>query len=157
MGKIKIGGIIQSKQLALVGVTSIPNRPGSAGQIFGALGREAINIQFIVQSADLHGRDNAIFCVDQRDLEKTLTVLDRLGTSGGLEKVIHHAPVGTISIFGPHFREKPSIAGTMFTALGSAGINILGISTSISTLSCVVEEALLPQAVQAISEAFDLP
>jgi aspartokinase len=45
----------------------------------------------------------------------------------------------------------------MFSALGDAGINILAISTSISTLSCVIEEKLLPQAVKAISEAFELP
>jgi aspartokinase len=45
----------------------------------------------------------------------------------------------------------------MFSALGDAGIRILAISTSISTLSCVIEEKLLPQAVQAVSEAFEPP
>jgi aspartate kinase len=157
MGKVKIGGIIQSKQLAQVGVISILDRPGFAEKIFAALGKEGINIQFIVQSVDLDGRGNTAFCVDRKDLEETIKVLNRLQTFVGIGKVIHHSPVGIISIFGPHFREKPSIAGTMFTALGDAGINILAISTSISTLSCVIEEALLPQAVQAISEAFELP
>ena len=157
MGKVKIGGIIQSKQLAQVGVISILDRPGFAEKIFAALGKEGINIQFIVQSVDLDGRGNTAFCVDRKDLEETIKVLNRLQTFVGIGKVIHHSPVGIISIFGPHFREKPSIAGTMFTALGDAGIDILAISTSISTLSCVIEEALLPQAVQAISEAFELP
>ena len=157
MGKVKIGGIIQSKQLAQVGVISILDRPGFAEKIFAALGKEGINLQFIVQSIDLDGRGNTAFCVDRKDLEETIKVLNRLQTSVGIGKVIHHSPVGIISIFGPHFREKPSIAGTMFTALGDAGIDILAISTSISTLSCVIEEALLPQAVQAISEAFELP
>ena len=157
MGKVKIGGIIQSKQLAQVGVISILDRPGFAEKIFAALGKEGINIQFIVHSVDLDGRGNTAFCVDRKDLEETIKVLNRLQTFVGIGKVIHHSPVGIISIFGPHFREKPSIAGTMFTALGDAGIDILAISTSISTLSCVIEEALLPQAVQAISEAFELP
>jgi len=157
MGKVKIGGIIQSKQLAQVGVISVVSRAGFAGKIFAALGKEGINIEFIVQSVDLDGRGNTIFCVDRKDLETTTKVLHRLQTLVGIGKVIHHSPVGIISIFGPHFREKPSIAGTMFTALGDAGINILAISTSISTLSCVIEEALLPQAVKALSEAFELP
>lgn len=157
MGKVKIGGIIQSKELAQVGVMSMLDQPGLAGKIFSALGKEGINIQFIVQTVDLHGRGNAIFCIDQKDLKETVKVLNRIQPFVGSEKVIHHSPVGIISIFGPHFREKPSIAGTMFSALGDAGINILAISTSISTLSCVVEEKLLPQAVQAISEAFELP
>ncbi len=157
MGKVKIGGIIQSEQLAQVGIMSMPDQPGSVGKIFRALGKEGISIQFIVQTMDLHGRGNAIFCIHQGDLEETVKVLDRIHPLVGSEKVVYHSPVGIISIFGPHFREKPSIAGTMFSALGDAGVNILAISTSISTLSCVIEEKLLPQAVQAISEAFELP
>jgi aspartokinase len=157
MGKVKIGGIIQSKQLAQVGVISILDRPGFAEKIFAALGKEGINIQFIVQSVDRSGRGNTIFCIERKDLEETVNVLTRIQSFLGLERVIHHSPVGIISIFGPHFREKPSLAGMMFSALGDAGINILAVSTSISTLSCVIEEGLLPQAVQAISEVFELP
>ena len=157
MGKVKLGGIIQSKDLAQVGVMSMPNRPGLAGKIFCAMGEGGINIQFITQTIDLRGRANAIFCIHQKDLQEAVNVLNRILPLVGSEKIVYHSPVGIISIFGPHFREKPSIAGTMFSALGDAGINILAISTSISTLSCVVDEKLLPQAVQAISEAFDLP
>lgn len=157
MGKIKIGGILQNKQLAQVGVMSVPDRPGLAGEILGALGKEGINIQFVVQTVDQHGHGNIIFCIDCKDLEETLKILNGLHPSVGQKKITHHSPVGIISIFGPHFREKPSIAGTMFTALGNARINILAISTSISTLSCVIDETLLPEAVKAISEAFELP
>jgi aspartokinase len=157
MRKVKIGGIIQSKQLAQVGVLSTPDQPGLAGKILGALGKEGINIQFIVQSADLFGRGNIIFCIDQEDLGETLRVLNQEKLSMGYEKVIYRSPVAIVSVFGPHFREKPAIAGTMFTALGNSGIDILAISTSISSLSCVIEETLLPQAVNAISEAFELP
>jgi len=157
MSKIKIGGIIQNKQLAQVGVLSIPDRPGLGGYILGALGKEGINIQFLVQTVDLSGRGSIHFCIDLKDLERTLQVLDRVQPFAGQERVTHHSPVGIISVFGPHFREKPSIAGTMFKALGDARINILAISTSISSLSCVIDEALLPEAVQAISEAFELP
>jgi aspartokinase len=65
MGKVKIGGIIQSKQLAQVGVISILDRPGFAEKIFAALGKEGNNIQLIVQSVDLDGRGNTAFCVDR--------------------------------------------------------------------------------------------
>jgi len=157
MGKIKIGGIIQSRQLAQVGVMSAPDQPGSAGKILGALGQEGINIQFIVQSLDLSGRGNIIFCLDEKDLAGALKVLREVQSAAGYEKIVHHSPVAIISVFGPHFRERPAVAGTMFAALGNSGINILAISTSISTLSCVIEESLLPEAVKAVSEAFDLP
>jgi aspartokinase len=157
MKKIKIGGIIQNLDLAHVGVLSAPDHPGVAGKIMGALGSEGINIQFIVHSVDLTGRGNIVFCVERRDLHRTLQILERTQPEGSYEKVTHHAPVAIISIFGPHFREKPAIAGTMFAALGDMGINIMAISTSISTLSCVIDEALLPDAVKAICETFELP
>jgi aspartate kinase len=140
-----------------VGVLSTPDHPGIAGKILGTLGNEGINIQFIVHSAGLKGRGNIVFCVDRKDLESTLQILARIQPEGSYEKVTHHAPVGIISIFGPHFREKPAIAGTMFAALGDRGINILAISTSISTLSCVIDEGILPDAVKAICDAFELP
>jgi aspartate kinase len=157
MKKIKIGGIIQNLDLAHVGVHAAPDHPGVAGKILGALGSEGINIQFIVHSVDLFGRGNIVFCIDRNDLDRTLRILERIQPEGSYEKVTHHAPVGIISIFGPHFREKPAIAGTMFATLGDMGINILAISTSISTLSCVIDEALLPDAVKAICQAFELP
>ncbi len=156
MGKIKIGGIIQSKNLVQVGVMSAPDHPGSAGKILGALGQEGINIEFIVQCSD-SGRGSIIFCLNEKDLPEALNALHASQQSTGFERVVHHSPVAIISVFGPHFREKPAVAGTMFSALGNSGINILAISTSISTLSCVIEESLLPEAVKAVSEAFDLP
>ena len=157
MRKIKIGGIIQSRQLSQVSVMSMPDQPGLAGKVLGALGNEGINIQFIVQLLDLSGRRSIVFCIDQKDLEEALRVLGQVQPQVGYEKLTHHSPVAIISIFGPHFRERPAIAGIMFAALGDFGISILAISTSISTLSCVIEEALLPEAVKAISEAFELP
>ena len=36
---------------------------------------------------------------------------------------------------GPDFRERPGIAGMMFRSLAAKGVNILAISTSISTRS----------------------
>ena len=45
----------------------------------------------------------------------------------------------------------------MFKALASQGINILAISTSISTVSCVIEADRLAKAVQAMRDTFELP
>jgi aspartokinase len=45
----------------------------------------------------------------------------------------------------------------MFSALASAGINILAISTSISSTSCLLDASDMDEAVQALEEAFELP
>jgi aspartokinase len=41
--------------------------------------------------------------------------------------------------------------------LAGAGINILAVSTSISTISCLIEDAHCERALQALKEVFALP
>jgi len=135
----------------------IPDRPGVAGAILSSLGREGINVEFIVQCIDLNNNDHVVFCVARDDLEAALSTLERIKSELGAKEVIHNPNVGIVSIFGPDFRERPGIAGTMFSALASVGINILAISTSISTVSCVIDADLLPQAVEVLEKTFEMP
>ena len=157
MKKVKIGGVIRNSNLAKVGVMGIPDRPGVAGAILSALGREGINVEFIVQCIDLNGQDHVVFCVARDDLKTALDLLGKIRPQLGAKEVIHKPEVGIVSIFGPDFRERPGIAGAMFNALASAGINILAISTSISTVSCVINADRISDAVNVIEQTFDMP
>jgi aspartate kinase len=155
--KIKIGGIIQSRNLAKIGVMSIPDRPGVAGAIFSALGAKGINTPFIVHTIDLNNLDNIVVCVAREYLAPALEVLHTVKETVGAEEIVYDGEVGIVSMFGPHFGERPGIAGVMFSALASAGINILAISTSISSTSCLLDASDMDEAVQALEEAFELP
>jgi aspartate kinase len=155
--RIKIGGIIKNCNLAKIGIMSIPDRPGVAGAVLGALGDRGVNCPFIVHAIDLHSLDNIVVCVAREDLSDALEALNSVRDTVGAEEVVHEAEVGMVSIFGPHFGERPGIAGIMFSALASAGVNILAISTSISSASCIIHEIDVDEAVQAICEVFELP
>ncbi len=157
MSKIKIGGIMQTTGLAKVGVMSIPDRPGIAGTIMKALGHKSINVQFIVQCIDTQGNDHVVFCLQEDDLESAQSILEEVRRKVGGKQVIQRRNVAIISIFGPDFRERPGIAGTMFSALGKKDINILAISTSISTISCVIDADRIEEAVAAVRDVFDMP
>jgi aspartate kinase len=155
--KIKIGGIIQSRNLAKIGVMSIPDRPGVAGAIFSALGAKGVNISFIVHTIDINSLDNIVFCVAQQDLTAALEALDTVKETVGAKEIVYDGEVSIVSMFGPHFGERPGIAGVMFSALASAGINILAISTSISSTSCLIDADDMDEAVQVLEETFELP
>jgi len=157
MAKIKIGGIMQTAGLAKVGVMSVPDRPGVAGRIMSALGQQGINVQFVVQCIDVNGNDQIVFCIGEEGLELARGILENVKTELGAEQVVEQPAVALISIFGPDFRERPGIAGAMFSALGAHHINILAISTSISTLSCVIDANRLGDAIAVVRETFDLP
>lgn len=157
MTKIKIGGIMQTTNLAKVGVMSIPDRPGTAGKILAVLGGIGINVQFIVQCIDILNNDHVVFCISQEEMDRAKEALEQIRQELGAEQVITRPNVAIISIFGPDFRERPGVAGAMFSALGRQGINILAISTSISTLSCVIDAVHLDLAMATMRETFDLP
>ena len=61
-----------------------------------------------------------------------------------------------MSLVGAGMKSNPGVAATMFETLAAAGINIEMISTSAIRISCVVREAQVEQAVQALHTAFDL-
>jgi aspartate kinase len=152
---VRIGGIIQRRDLAKIGVMSIPDRPGVAGAIFGALGARGVNCPLIVHTIDLNALDNLVLCVSQGQLALALDVLEAVKEEVGEMEVVYDREVGIVSIFGPHFGDRPGIAGAMFSALASAGINILAISTSISSLSCVLDAGDMDDAVRVLKQAFE--
>lgn len=154
---IQIGGILVFQDLALMGVMSAPDRPGLAGAIFRALGRAELNVQFIVQSIDLNGNSHIQFCVAKEDVTEILTLVEPIAKELGAQQVLHRDDVCMLCTFGPDFRERPGIAGAAFDALGKAGINIIAVATSISTVTCVVDSADLEAARQALESVFQLP
>lgn len=151
------GGIIHVPHLCLVGVMSAPDRPGLVGTIFNELGREHLNAQFIVQSIDLNNDSHVQFCVDVHDCPRVSVAMQQVAQDLGARKVTITSPVALISVYGPDFRERPGIAGQAFGALAAASINILAVSTSISTITCVINGEQAPQAIQAWKDIFGLP
>lgn len=157
MEKTRIGGIMQNAHLSLLNVTSVPDRPGIAAALLGGLGQQHINVQFIVQCIDQNSRDQVALCVDRDDLPAAMQVLGRVAPGIDAGRVNSVPEAAIVSIFGPDFRERPGIAGTMFESLANRGINILAISTSISTVSCVIQASELESALSGLRETFDLP
>jgi aspartate kinase len=155
--KVKVGGIMASAGLATVSILSLPNRPDIAGTVLQALGKRSINIEFVVHNLDLEGNGNMTFCIDQKDLETALEVLEGVKPLIEAKGISYHPNVAVISVFGPHFRERPMISGLMFNALGTTGINVLAISTSISSCSCLIQADQAEDAVRALHETFEAP
>ncbi len=157
MERIKVGGIMQSDGHAVVTVMSCPARPDIAGVVLGALGNKNVNIDFLVQNLDLDGFSNFTLCIDRKDLETAIGCLEAVKPSIGAKVISYNSNVAVVSVFGPHFREKPKISGIMFSALASVGINSIAISTSISSVSCIVDAQDAEAAVDVLDEAFEAP
>jgi aspartokinase len=156
-GKVKVGGIMANTGLATVSILSLPDRPDVAGTILNVLGKRNINIEFIVHNLDVEGNGNMTFCIDQKDLEPALEVLGEIKPLIEAKGVSYHPNVAVISVFGPHFRERPMISGLIFNALGKVGIDVIAISTSISSCSCLIQADQTEDAMRVLHETFEAP
>lgn len=157
MEKAKIGGIMQSDGRAMIKILSVPDHVGVAAGVLGAMGRNHINIELLVQSFDLDDDGNFSMVIDQKDLDLALTVLDRIRNDIDARAVSYAPDVAVITVFAPHLREKPFVHGTMFATLAAEGIRSMAICTSISSISCVVEGRYMAMAVGSLEKAFITP
>lgn len=155
--KVKAGGIIRNERLAKISVLSAPDRCGLASEVLQALAGKGINTQFIVQCTDLANNSHIVLCVNDEESEAAMATLEPLRSSIKPEQIVQQHKVALVSVFGPDFRERPAIAAAVFSSMAAAGINIMAISTSISTVSCLIEGNRVDDAIVALRENFDLP
>lgn len=155
--KVKAGGIIRNEHLAKIGIMSAPDRPGLAFEVLQALAAVPINTQFIVQCADLENNSHIVLCVGEEEAASALAALEPIRATVKPQDIVQQGGVAVISVFGPDFRERPSVAASVFGAMAKAKINIMAISTSISTVSCLIDGKRVDDAILALREYFDLP
>jgi aspartate kinase len=157
MDKIKVGGIMQSDGRALIRIMSVPDHATVAATVLGSMGKNGINIEVLVESFDLEGYGNLSLIIDQKDLDNALDALEEVKPTIDAKALSYVPDVAVITLFGPHLREKPCVHALIFSSMASVGISSLAISTSISSVSCVMEGQHLHTATHALSEAFDAP
>lgn len=155
--RLQAGGLIHKEHLAMIGIMDIPSRPGVSGKLFSAMDEQGINVELIVNLVDLGERDHIVLCVDRDDLDHALAVAERIRQEVGGKAITSEPDVALVSIFSLDFRESLCVASHMFKTLGDCDINIRGISTSLSTITCVIGAQYLEKALQVLRDAFTIP
>lgn len=154
--KMKVGGILVSRNLGMISILGTPHGPGMAGVVLEAVGEAGISVEFISCCPDSGGGDNIVLCVDRGRLQDALDALGTVQAKLLPSGIKTTEGLAAVAVFGPHFREIPSVAGKIFRALADAGVNILAISTSISSVSSVFDERMLEVALSSLRRRFDV-
>jgi aspartate kinase len=156
-GKIAVGGITRKDGLVLVRILGAPAHRGLAGRALSGLGLKGINISCVTSFVDSDGLLNICFAVGRDDLDQTLGILQGIRDDIQARTVQYTRGCSAISVYGPHFSERPAIAGTIFQTTAEAGVEVLLISTSFSTVSFVTGEDQAELAVSRLHENFLVP
>ena len=150
-----VTAVTHSTDEARVTLTHVPDRPGVAGRIFGALADANINVDVIIQNEPVSHDEGAdlSFTVETDDLAGAVEAIQGLDSSIGIET---DEAMGKVSIVGAGMRSHPGVAAKVFQTLGEEKINIEMISTSPIKISCVIREQDVETAVRELHSAFEL-
>jgi aspartokinase len=154
---MKIGGLVENSDLTMYRITSIKDEPGGAAGILKLFAKEKISLQYITESSVPGDTAVMSLCVDAQQAEIIDLLFEQNDQLMKQIKITKIANVSVIGIYGPHFRDKPVLAAMFCKLLGDAGINILGLSSSISSISSVIASEELTNAKNALLEEFELP
>ncbi|MBI5573679.1 MAG: aspartate kinase [Elusimicrobia bacterium] len=156
MENVVVSGVAFDKNESKLSITDVPDRPGIAAKIFGALAKKNINVDMIIQSAASDKRNDISFTVSKNDLKVAVSLLKNISKKLGGGTVIFDENVAKVSIVGIGMRSHPGVASKMFKILADNGINIQMISTSEIKISCIISSRDTTQAVRVLHGGFGL-
>jgi aspartate kinase len=151
---------------AKIALLHVPDRPGIAGKIFGAMAREGIDVDLIIQSVHEGNTNDIAFTVGQPMLKRANAVAEAIApqissTESPVRRdrqaeVLIEDQIAKISLTGAGMIGRPAIAAEMFGVLAAAQINIQMISTSEIKVSCVIAASECDRAIAVLCQHFSV-
>lgn len=158
-GHVKAVTAIRDVAMVLIEGAGMVGVPGISARAFGALAQHTINVLLISQASSEQS-----ICIVVRAAEAPLAVRAlreafALELERGDVSRVHEVPqCAIVSVVGDYMRDRPGLAGRMFSTLGQIGVNVRAIAEGAAdtNISAVVRDQEAPQALQALHEAFAL-
>jgi aspartate kinase len=156
MEEALVTGVTHDRSQAKISILRVPDRPGIAARVFGAIADHHIVVDMIVQNISRDGYTDMSFTVPRGDYRRAVAALEDVARTIGAAGVVHDERVAKVSIVGVGMRSHSGVASRMFAVLAQESINIQMISTSEIAISCVIEDKYTELAVRALHDAFEV-
>jgi len=156
MERTKITGVALLRDQARINIFSVPDRPGVAARIFGAIAAVNVDVDMIVQALNQQGKPDMSFSVSRLEIKKTQQAVKKVIEELGAGGMTVEEGFSKVSAVGIGMRGHPGVAAEVFQALAENNVNIEMISTSEIKISCLVKAEAGEAAARAIHEKFRL-
>lgn len=151
-----VAGVTGDRNQAKITIIGVPDKPGIAARIFGAVAEANINVDMIIQNISQAAMTDLSFTVPRADLKKAVPIIQGVAKDIEAKSVSVTEAIAKVSLIGVGMRSHSGVAAKMFAVLSREGINIMMISTSEIKISCVIDEKYLELAMRALHAAFGL-
>jgi aspartate kinase len=156
MENVVVRGVSIEKNQAKVTIRQVPDRPGTAAKIFGALAGAVLSVDMIVQSDSVGDTNDISFTLNKDDLPKAKKALESALKEIAAKEITTEEGIAKLSVVGIGMRSHSGVAAKLFEAMSAGGINIQMISTSEIKVAVIIEESKINEAAVLAHEAFGL-
>jgi aspartate kinase len=156
MEDVVVSGVALDKNQTKIVVNDLPDRPGTAAQLFESLGDAGVSVDMIVQNIGRKGKANMTFTVPREDVQRAeKAVLSAFPESDDVG-VFEVSDIAKVSVVGVGMRSHSGVAAKLFAALGKGSINIQLVSTSEIKISVGIDPKDAEEATKLVHAAFGL-
>lgn len=151
-----VSGVMYDKNQSKVTVVGVPDQPGIAAKIFGALADAALSVDMIIQNVSAEGLTDISFTLETSEVKEATAIMKKVCGEIQAKGVSYDSNISKVSIVGAGMRSHSGVAAKLFKILSGEKINIMMISTSEIRISCIIDAKHTKRAVQGLHEGFDL-
>ena len=151
-----IAGVALDRLQTRVTVNDLPDSPQALSALFDDLGEAGLSVDMIIKNLGKDGKANLTFSVTTDQFSRVEAVVGQTLKKLGSGSVRSAGEISKLSIVGVGMISHPGVAGTLFKALASVGINSELITTSEIKISVALDPAKADAAVRAVHTAFGL-
>jgi aspartokinase len=148
---IKIYDIVQQPNLDLWSIDLSNSELGNLGATLSSLDRWGIRMPFVVAVLSPEAGLRFGFCFARDQAKKVKQAFSRHFSTTNLA---HDPGVAALFIHGPHFGDRYGIASKFVEGLQRAGVTILALSCTVSSISAIIGEMDLDPAIRMLDKIF---
>jgi aspartokinase len=150
----KIYGLEYQDHQELFHITLAPSNMRALGAAFKGVSPHGLDLTFLAANRSRGKSDAMHLCLpltkSGSNKENIAHILDPL-------RIETDDPVGTFSMNGPHFGDRYGIVRDLLNTLETAGVDLMGLSCTIASITGVVPSSQLSRTIEAIRNCFDVP
>jgi hypothetical protein len=148
---VRIYDIVRQSELDLWSLVLDQTGLAELGEILMDLGQSQVMMPFVLAVLSPENRLVFNFCFPR---EQDSRIREVFSSRLGKTELDHYSRVAALYIHGPHFGDRYGIVNILVRALESAGVSLLAMGCTVSSISAIIQEEDLTAAVQALEGTF---
>lgn len=156
MEETAITGLTISEKVMMVSLKRFPHHAALIAKLFIELANNEVNVDVINQTPSINGHIHLAFTASADDLDAINEVLEPITNSYKETIVTKSMDVIKLSVVGSKMRTQSGVAAHIFALFAENNIEFKLVTTSEISISYTMDRKYMKQAVNILSQAFDL-